>query len=219
MSGIVPSRAVSVSVKVGGVVTWPATSSIAAPAASRWAARSSSSRSAAVATRRWRLGRSGSGLSAPTRSVKVSRSARPVGDRAGRCRRRSRSGSAGSSARSTGLPPPSSTGAACSKAPASDTASKGRPVPIASRSCCDGGARQPGVEPEHGGAGDARLLEAQQRQLGEHAAHDQPRRAVGVEPLHHDRVRATARGSGRGCGRRRRSPPAPRPRRAGPASS
>ena len=79
VSGMVPSRAVRVSVKVGGVDTWPATAvhrlrrrRRPGPAARRRRGRR------AVATRRWRLGRSGSGLSGPTSDPKVSRSARPA---------------------------------------------------------------------------------------------------------------------------------------------
>ncbi len=53
--------------------------------------------------------------------------------------------SVGRSARSAGLPPPSSTGAAWSNAPANDTASKGRPVPIASSSSCTVAASRPGA--------------------------------------------------------------------------
>ena len=210
VSGMVPSRAVRVSVKVGGVVTWPATSSIAAVAASRWARRSSSSRPAAGGEQQVpaRAGRA-AGCRRPTRAVKVSSSARRADRTRARCRRRCARRSPGSSDRSDGV-----------AATVEDRARRGRrrrPAsrprraarsPIACSELLDGAAGSPGVEPERrwrgrrsaarGGGAPAR------RAPGSRPARASRRR---VEPLHHDRVGRQRRARRRGCGRRASRPP------------
>ena len=108
VSGIVPSRAVRVSVNVAGAVTCAA-DGVDRPTRrlSTCARRGRRSAPSAMATSRWRASGSSVGLSPPTSPLKVSRSAR-----ASSIARPSSapmdSGVAGRRARSTALPPASS---------------------------------------------------------------------------------------------------------------
>ena len=193
VSGIVPSRAVSVRVKVGGVDTrgrrrpWR-------PAAARRGGRrrSSSSRPAAGGDRRCRLGRSGSGLSGPTSDREGSRSARTAGHRlrgAGGDRARTSAGlerALGRVARRR-----RAAGAACVEGVGQRHRLEGPAGPDRLRgAAATVGAGRPGVEPD---ARDARAtLGCSSRSRASSASTrltTSPGELVGGQALHHDRVR------------------------------